>query len=66
MCGAERNAVGDGDAGGPVPGIGQGYGAEIRASVDTRDVSSNTLTHDRAPQLVVGANFGLSGSTLVP
>jgi hypothetical protein len=48
-------------------GAGNGSGIEIRSSVDTGDVSGNTLTHNQAPQLVVdGTNFTQSGNTIVP
>ncbi len=48
-------------------GIGNGYGIEIRSSVDTGDVSGNTLTHNQTPQLVIkGTNFRQSNNTIVP
>ena len=58
----QGNAIHDTAAGG-----GNGSGIEIRSSVDTGDVSGNTLTHNQAPQLVVdGTNFTQSGNTIVP
>jgi hypothetical protein len=46
-------------------GIGNGFGIEIRSSVDTGDVSGNTLTHNVAPQIVInGTNFTQSNNTL--
>jgi hypothetical protein len=48
-------------------GVGNGFGVEIRASVDTGDISGNTLSRNKAPQLVVsGTNFTQSANTLVP
>jgi hypothetical protein len=46
-------------------GIGNGHGIEIRSSVDTGDVSGNTLTHNQTPQIVTsGTNFTQSNNTL--
>ncbi len=48
-------------------GVGNGFGIEIRASVDAGDVSANTLTHNQTPQLVIdGTNFTSSGNTVAP
>ena len=48
-------------------GVGNGFGVEIRASVDTGDISGNTLSRNKAPQLVVnGTAFTTSANTLVP
>ncbi len=49
------------------PGIGNGFGIEIRSSVDTGDVSRNTLAHNQTPQLVLnGTGFARSGNVIVP
>ena len=48
-------------------GVGGGAGIEIRSSVDTGDVSGNTLTHNQTPQLVLsGTNFTQSNNTVAP
>jgi hypothetical protein len=58
----QGNAISDTAA-----GMGHGYGIEIRSSVDTGDVSGNTLTHNQPPQLVVGGtHFTQSNNTIVP
>ncbi len=45
--------------------MGNGFGIEIRSSVDTGTVTGNTLTANQPPQLVVnGTNFTTSGNTL--
>jgi hypothetical protein len=44
-------------------GAGNGYGIEIRSSVDTGEVTNNVLTGNKAPGLVVkGTNFTTSGN----
>ena len=49
------------------PGIGDGFGIEVRDSVDTGSVIGNTLTHNQTPQLVLnGTNFTQSGNTINP
>ncbi|APR85380.1 putative lipoprotein [Minicystis rosea] len=49
------------------PGIGNGFGVEIRNSVDTGDVSNNVLTNNKSPQLVInGTGFTQSGNTITP
>jgi hypothetical protein len=56
----QGNAISD-----TAPAIGNGFGIEIRSSVDTGDVSGNTLTHNRAPQIVIGGtNFTQSQNTV--
>ncbi len=46
-------------------GMGNGFGIEIRSSVDTGAVTGNVLTGNQAPQLVVnGTNFTTSGNQL--
>lgn len=43
--------------------LGNGFGIEIRSSVDTGEVTGNTLTGNQPPQLVVnGTHFTLSGN----
>ena len=54
------NAVSDTSA-----GVGNGFGIEIRSSVDTGAVTDNVLTSNQAPQLVVkGTNFTMSGNQI--
>ena len=49
------------------PGIGNGYGIEIRSSADTGDLTGNTLAHNRAPGIVVGGtNYTQSNNTITP
>lgn len=44
-------------------GVGNGFGIEIRSSVDTGEVTGNVLTGNVPPQLVVnGTNFTTSGN----
>jgi hypothetical protein len=47
------------------PGNGNGYGIEIRSSVDTGEVTNNVLSGNKAPQLVVdGTHFTSNGNQL--
>jgi hypothetical protein len=44
-------------------GVGNGFGIEIRSSVDTGEVTGNVLTGNQPPQIVVnGTNFTTSGN----
>lgn len=46
-------------------GIGNGFGIEIRSSVDTGEVAGNVLTGNEPPQLVVnGTHFTVSGNQI--
>ena len=45
------------------PGVGNGYGIEIRSSADTGEVTNNVLTGNKAPGVVVdGTHFTTSGN----
>lgn len=47
------------------PGIGNGFGIEIRSSADTGEVTNNVLIGNQPPQLVVnGTNFVTSGNEI--
>lgn len=63
----QRLTIQDNSISDTAAGVGNGHGIEIRSSVDTGDVSGNTLTHNQAPQLVVnGTHFTQSNNTIVP
>jgi hypothetical protein len=48
-------------------GSGNGWGIEVRSSADQGEVTSNTLQHNRAPQIQMnGTNYTVTGNTLVP
>jgi hypothetical protein len=54
----ERIYVRDNTFSDTAAGIGNGFGVEIRSSVDTGEVTGNVLTGNQPPQLVVnGTNF---------
>jgi hypothetical protein len=48
-------------------GIGNGYGIEVRSTCDGGVVTGNTVTHAKAPGIVVdGTSFTVSSNTFVP
>jgi hypothetical protein len=48
-------------------GVGNGFGIEVRSSVDTGQVIDNTVTHAKAPGIVVaGTGFTVSSNTFTP
>lgn len=48
-------------------GVGNGFGIEVRSSVDTGQVIGNTVTHAQAPGVVVdGTGFTVSSNTFTP
>ena len=53
------NAFGDTSA-----GVGNGFGIEIRSSVDTGAVTDNVLTSDQAQLVVKGTNSPMSGNQI--
>jgi hypothetical protein len=62
-----RISIRDNTIASTAPGIGNGFGVELRASVDGGDVTGNTLTANRDPQLVIdGTNITESGNTITP
>lgn len=55
----QGNAISD-----TAPGIGNGFGIEIRASAANGNVTANVLSDNQSPQLVVnGTGFTVSGNT---
>jgi hypothetical protein len=48
-------------------GVGNGFGIEIRPSVDSGEISGNVLSGNQSPQLVLdGTNFTMSNNQLLP